>query len=122
MSELLDKQVYVQFEILKIVFRKPTKKVCKENESRKKRRPRNIFLWLKEEFIRLYLKSGRTDFNKLQDTVSTLNEGTNSVVTRESEPDGWFVVRRCKTRAIKFAMAGSQDCTDFLNRWCINSI
>ena len=37
-------------------------------------------MW-KEELIRLYQKSGRTDFNELQDTVSTLNEGTNSLVT-----------------------------------------
>ena len=39
MSELLDKQVYVQIEILKKIFRgsrKPTKKVCDENESKKK--------------------------------------------------------------------------------------
>ena len=68
-----------------------------------------IFLWWKEEFIKLYQKSGGIDFNELQDTVSTLNEGINSPVTSESEPDGWFVMRRCKTSAIKFAMAGSQD-------------
>ena len=53
-------------------------------------------------------KSDGTDFNELQDTISTLNEGTNSLVMSESEPDG-FVVRRHKTSAIKFAMAGSQD-------------
>ena len=66
-------------------------------------------MWWKEEFIRLYQKSGRTDFNKLQDTVSILNEGTNSLVTSKLEPDGWFVMRRHKMSAIKFAMAGSQD-------------
>ena len=48
MSELLNKQVYVQVEILKILFQgshKPTKKVCDENEStKKKRRPHNFFL------------------------------------------------------------------------------
>ena len=66
-------------------------------------------MWWKEEFIRLYQKSEGTDFNELQDTVSTLNEGTNSLVTSESEPDGWFVVHRCKISAIKFTMAGSQD-------------
>ena len=35
MSELLDKQVYVQIEILKIIYRgscKPMRKVCGENE------------------------------------------------------------------------------------------
>ena len=91
MSELLDKQVYVQIEILKIIFqgsRKLTKKVCYENESKEKKRRPRIFLWWKEEFIRLYQKSGGTDFNELQDIVSTLNECTNSLVTRESEPDG----------------------------------
>ena len=76
---------------------------------RKKNDNRVIFLWWKEEFIRLYQKSGGTDFNELQDTVSTLNEGTNSLITSKLEPDRWFVVRRCKTSAIKFAMAGSQD-------------
>ena len=58
---------------------------------------------------RLYQKSGGTNFNELQDTISTLSECTNSLVTIKSEPDGWFVVRRHKTSAIKFAMAGSQD-------------
>ena len=75
---------------------------------RKKRQPHN-FLWWKEEFIWLYQKSGGTDFNELQDTVSTLNKGNNSLVMSESEPDGWFVVCRHKMSAIKFAMAGSQD-------------
>ena len=61
-------------------------------------------MWWKEEFIRLYQKSGRTDFNELQDTVSTLNEGTNSLVTSESEPHRWFVMHRHKTSTIKFTM------------------
>ena len=56
--------------------------------------------------IKLYQKSGRTNFDEFWDTVSTLNEGTNSLVMSESEPDGWFVVCRCKTSAIKFALAG----------------
>ena len=128
MSELLDKQIYVQIEILKIIFwgsRKPTKKCVMKMKiifwgSRKptkkcvmkmkeKNDDRIIFLWWKEEFIRLYQKSGRTDFNELQDTVSILNKSTNSLVTSESEPDGWFAVRRHQTSTIKFAMASSQD-------------
>ena len=53
MSGLLDKQVYVQIKILKIILgglRKPMRKVCDENG-----RKNNciIFLWWKEEFIRL---------------------------------------------------------------------
>ena len=101
MNELLDKQVYVQIEILKIIFwgsHKLMKKGCNENESKIKRRLCN-FLWWKEEFIRLYQKSGGTDFNELLDTVSTLNEDTNSLVTNESEPGRWCVMRRCKTSA-----------------------
>ena len=40
MSELLYKQMYVQIEILKKIFQgscKPTKKVCDENASKKKK-------------------------------------------------------------------------------------
>ena len=47
MSELLDKQVYVQIEILKIIFRgshKPTKKCVMKMKVRKKRRPHNFFV------------------------------------------------------------------------------
>ena len=47
MSELLDKQVYVQIEILKIIFRvsgKPTRKVYNENESKKYDDCINIFV------------------------------------------------------------------------------
>ena len=101
--------MHVQIEILKIIFqgsRKPTKNVCNENE---KEGPHKFCLWWKEEFIRLHQKSGGTDFDELQDTVSTLNKGTNSLVTSESEPDGWFIARRRKTSAIKFTVAGSQD-------------
>ena len=36
-----------------------------------------------------------------------INEDTNSLVISESKPYRWFVVRRCKISAIKFAMAGS---------------
>ena len=84
MSELLDKQVYVQIEILKIIFRgsrKPTKKVCDENERKKKRRARN-FLWWKEEFIRLYQKNGGIDFNELHDTVF---KDTDSLVMSQTD-------------------------------------
>ena len=48
----------------------------------------NIFLWWKEEFIRLYLKNGRTNFDELWDSVSTLNEGINSLATSELKPCG----------------------------------
>ena len=55
-----------------------------------------IFLWWKEELIRLYQENGGTDFDEHWITVSTLNEGTSSIVTSELKPYGWFVVRRCK--------------------------
>ena len=54
------------------------------DESRKKR-------LLGKDFIRLYQKTGWTDFNELQVTDSTLNKGTNSHVTSESGGKGWFV-------------------------------
>ena len=57
----------------------------------------------------IYKAASETDFHELRDTISTLNEGTNSLVMSESEPDGWFIVCRHKTSAIKFAMAGCQD-------------
>ena len=63
-------------------------------KGRKKRRPRKYFLWWKEDFIRLHQKSGGTDFDKLWDTVSTLNEGINSLVKNKLKPYRWFVVRR----------------------------
>ena len=66
-SELLNKQVYMQTEILKIIFWgscKPTRKVCNENERKKKTMTVKIFLWWKEDFIRLHQKSGGKDFDE----------------------------------------------------------
>ena len=37
------------------------------------------FYW-KEDFIRLYQKTGWSDFDELRVTDSTLNEGTNSLI------------------------------------------
>ena len=54
--------------------------------------------------------AGQISMNFAWDTVSILNEGINSVVTSKSNPYRWFVMCKCKTSAIKFAMAGSQDC------------
>ena len=69
MSELLDKQVNVQKESLKKTSgihestRKPTKKVCDENERKKeelekKPRPRQKNFCGRKDFIRPYLKTG----------------------------------------------------------------
>ena len=67
MSELLDKQVNVQKESLKKTSgihassRKPTKKVCDENEKKKveekKQRPRQKNFCGRKDFIRSYLKT-----------------------------------------------------------------
>ena len=54
-------------------------KVCDENKRRKIQRPHKKFYW-KEDFIRLYQKTGWSDFDELQVTDSTLNEGTNSLI------------------------------------------
>ena len=62
MSELLDKQVYVLNECFKYKFR----------DSRRGSP--------KEDFIRLYQKTGWSDFDELRVTDSTLNEGPNSLI------------------------------------------
>ena len=56
------------------------RKVCDENKRKRKRRPRKIFFYWKEDFIRLYQKTGWSDFDELWVTDSTLNEGTNSLI------------------------------------------
>ena len=64
MSELFDKQVNAQKEKTSKVHvssRKPTKKVCDENESRKKRRAPKIFFDGRKEFIRRMQKTGVMD-------------------------------------------------------------
>ena len=61
-------------------------KVCDENkrknvEERKKENDGRVkFFYWKEDFIRLYQKTGWSDFNELRVTDSTLNEGTNSLI------------------------------------------
>ena len=59
----------------------------------------------RKDFIRPYLKTGRTDFDELQVIDSSNNEGTNSRVTGKSGGKGWFVVRGRTNGAIKLAMA-----------------
>ena len=54
------------------------RKVCDENKRKNDSRV-NIFYW-KEDFIRLYQKTGWSDFDKLRVTDSTLNKGTNSLI------------------------------------------
>ena len=60
--------------------RKPTKKVCNENERKKKRLLHKNFCGDRKAFIRLYQKNGWTDFYQLRDIDSSNNEGTNSLV------------------------------------------
>ncbi len=63
MSELLDKQVYVLNECFKYKFR---------DSRRGSRKP--------TKSVRLYQKTGWSDFDELWVTDSTLNEGTNSLI------------------------------------------
>ena len=67
------KQVDTQNENLKIKIPE-----CDENKSRRIRKKHCHIKFKKEDFIWLYQKIGWADFNKLQITDSTLNEGTNS--------------------------------------------
>ena len=79
MSELFDKQVNAQKEKTFGAYassRKPTKKVCDENESRKKRQAPKIFFDGRKEFIRRVWKTGVMDFKRLQVTDSPYIEGT----------------------------------------------
>ena len=80
------------------------RKVCDENKRKKEKNDSrvNIFYW-KEDFIRLYQKTGWSDFDELRVTDSTLNEGTNSLIN-ERKGAGLMVRRalsqneRYKTR------------------------
>ena len=78
MSELLDKQVDTENENLKIKIPEALVKcVMKIKESRRKKRlPCKIFL-LKRGLIRLYQKTGWSNFDEFRVIDSTLNEGTN---------------------------------------------
>ena len=87
MSELLDKQVYVLNECFNINSgihaggHASPRKVCDENKRKKVERKKE-----KENdgrvkiFIRLYQKTGWSDFDQLWVTDSTLNEGTNYLI------------------------------------------
>ena len=71
MSELLDKQVNVQKESLKkasglhATSHKPTKKCVMKMKERKKRLPRKNFCGERKDFVKLYQKTGWTDFDEL---------------------------------------------------------
>ena len=81
MSELLDKQVDTKNENIKTkncgVHTSP-RKVCDEN--RRKNDCHVNFLLKGGLYKRLYQKTGWSDFDELQVTDSTLNEGTNSLI------------------------------------------
>ena len=81
MSELFDKQVNAQKEKtsgVHISSCKPTKKVCDENESRKKRWAPKIFFDGRKEFIRHVRKTGVMDIKRVTD--SSYIEGTICLV------------------------------------------
>ena len=52
----------------------------------------------------MYQKTGWSDFNKLRVNDSTLNEGTNSLISKRIGQGRWFIMRCCTTSAIKLAM------------------
>ena len=59
-------------------------KVCDKNKRKKEEKNDgrvNFFYW-KEDFIRLYQKTGWSNFDELRVTDSTLNEGTNSLINK----------------------------------------
>ena len=86
MSKLLDNQVGTQNENLKKkssgVHGSPHKGCDENKEINKQRRKSNYHTKFSErkDIIRLYQKTGRTNFDELWVTDSTLNEGTNCVV------------------------------------------
>ena len=109
MSELLDKQVNVQKEILKKTSgvhassRKPTKKVCDENETKQKNDScvKNFVVKERTFIIRPYQENGCTDFDELRIIDSSNNEGTNSLL------NGRIGRGKNGSSAIKLAMAGT---------------
>ena len=85
MSELLDKQVNAQKEKIfqgSLSSRKPTKKVCDENESRirKKRRAHKSIIHGRKPFITPKQKTGENDLHELLGNDCGYNEGTICVV------------------------------------------
>ena len=81
----------------------------RKKESRKKEKGNNGRVKIFLDFIRLYKKTGWSDFDELRVTDSTLNEGTNSLIN-ERKGAGQMVLVRCrKTSAIKLAMADTQE-------------
>ena len=83
MSELLDKQVNVQKESLKKTSRvhaTSCKKCVMKMKERKKKLLCKNFCGERKDFVRLYQKTGWTDFDELQ--VISNNEGTNFLVNR----------------------------------------
>ena len=48
-----------------------------------RKQPHKNFCGKRKDFIKLYQKTGSTDFDQLQDIDSSNNEGTNSLVNGE---------------------------------------
>ena len=84
MSELFDKQVNAQKQKtsgVHVSSRKLTKKVCDENESRKRQAPK-IFFDGRKEFIMHVWKTGVMVIKRLQVTDSSYIEGTICLVNK----------------------------------------
>ena len=59
------------------------RKMSDENKRKKKNNGHVKFFYWREDFIRLYQKTGWSDFDELRVTDSTLNESTNFLITSE---------------------------------------
>ena len=116
MSELLDKQVNAQKEKTSGVHtssRKPTKKVCDENERNKEEkndaRYKNIIDG-RRAFIGYLWKTHAMDINQLQVDDCWYNEGTICLVNELMGAWGdSFSSVSAQMGVIKLAMAGTQD-------------
>ena len=88
MSELFDKEVNAQKESLKKYFRgscklpQAYKKVCDENETKKKRHARKNVIDGRKHFIGHLRKTDENNLDKLRVNNSGHNEGTICLVNR----------------------------------------
>ena len=69
--------------------------------------------------MKIYQKTGWTNFDELQVTDFTLNEGTNSLVMSESMCKGWFVNKYHKTCNGWYLRRNNE--ASLLHCWYINS-
>ena len=91
--------------------RKPTKKVCDENETKKqiRKKTRANVIHGRKPFIMPKQKTGENDLHELLGNNCGYNEGTICAVNGELVLRGCFFEHGRTKGAIKLAMAGTQD-------------